>query len=264
MKNVIYYFTGTGNSLAAARQIASRVGDCEIESIAERVAKMNEGGASAIGTDASAERIGFAFPVYYYGLPSIVNGFFASLRVSGNPYLFCVATRGGSSGYGAFAQVSGHLKKRGNRLDAGFSVLMPENYPVLYNPTDLDASKRMLEEAAKEIDGIAKSVAAKRPFREGWQNPLAAALVSKPVNAWFARSIRASYKKFSVSPVCVSCGKCAVACGVRNISLEGGKPVWHDHCEQCYGCYNVCPVHAIDFGKVTQGKRQYLHPILKG
>ena len=30
MKTIIYYFTGTGNSLAAAREIATVLGDCEL------------------------------------------------------------------------------------------------------------------------------------------------------------------------------------------------------------------------------------------
>jgi flavodoxin len=31
MKTIIYYFTGTGNSLAAARKIAAVLEDCELE-----------------------------------------------------------------------------------------------------------------------------------------------------------------------------------------------------------------------------------------
>ncbi len=263
MSDVIYYFTGTGNSLAAARRIAERVGDCEIASLADTVAKMNEGGASTIETDAGAERIGFVFPVYYYGLPAIVHDFFRALRVRGSPYLFCVATRGGSSGYGSFAQASGYLRRIGKNLDAGFFPLMPENYPVMYNPTDSETAARMLESAEQDLAGIAEAIAAKRPFREGWQNPIAAKLVSGPVNAWFVAGARASDKKFASSAACVSCGKCVRACSVRNISLEGGKPVWHGRCEQCFGCYNVCPTHAIEFGKSTLGKRQYVNPVLK-
>ena len=34
MKTIIYYFTGTGNSLAAAKKIAEGRGDCELVPIA--------------------------------------------------------------------------------------------------------------------------------------------------------------------------------------------------------------------------------------
>ncbi len=34
MKTIIYYFTGTGNSLAAARKVAALLGDCGLVPIA--------------------------------------------------------------------------------------------------------------------------------------------------------------------------------------------------------------------------------------
>jgi len=263
LRNVIYYFTGTGNTLEAVRRVAKGIGDCELLGIAATIAEAKGSGMSDIAVDSNVERVGIAFPVYYYGLPAIVHDFFRALRVSGNPYIYCVATRGGSSGYGSFAQASAYLRKIGKKLDAGFSVLMPENYPVLYNPTDVETARKMLEAASGEIDVIAAAVAEKRPFREGWQNPFASTFISRPVNAWFVSGVRSSDKKFVASSACISCGKCAKACGVGNISLENGKPVWHGRCEQCFGCYHACPARAIDFGKSTIGKRQYLNPVLK-
>jgi len=263
LRNVIYYFTGTGNSLDAASRIAKAIGDCELVEIAAAIAEMKRSGMSEIAAEPNVERIGIAYPVYYYGLPAIVHEFLSLLRMGGNPYVYCVATRGGASGYGSFAQASGYLRRIGKKLDAGFSVLMPDNYPVLYNPADAETAKKTLEAASNEIEAIAATVAEKRPFREGWQNPLAATLVSRPVNAWFVSGVRASDRKFVVSGSCVSCGKCVRACGVGNISLEGGKPVWHGRCEQCFGCYHACPAHAIEFGKSTIGKRQYLNPVLR-
>jgi hypothetical protein len=34
VKSIIYYFTGTGNSLAAAKKIAAAIGDCELVPLA--------------------------------------------------------------------------------------------------------------------------------------------------------------------------------------------------------------------------------------
>ena len=44
MKTIIYYFTGTGNSLAAARKIAAALGDCEAR--IDRIAKRHPRGYS--------------------------------------------------------------------------------------------------------------------------------------------------------------------------------------------------------------------------
>ena len=260
MKSVIYYFTGTGNSLDAAKRIAEKIGDCELVSIAQLLEALKSGSSSEANRAIEADRVGFVFPVYFWGLPAIVHDFLDSVTFAGSPYLFCVATRGGPSGWGSFAQVNAHMKKRGRSLDAGFSVLMPGNYPVSLNPSDAETSKKILDKFPKAIGDIANTVIAKRPSRKGWQNPLAAALFSKNVNGSFVRGVRASDRKFTVSSACISCGKCEKTCSVGNVALDNGKPVWHGRCEQCFGCYNVCPTHAINFGKATERKRQYVNP----
>ena len=70
MKTIIYYFTGTGNSLAATQKIASLLGDCELVPIAS---------FKDITGDIvpEAERIGIVCPVYDSGLPILVGEFAA-------------------------------------------------------------------------------------------------------------------------------------------------------------------------------------------
>ena len=64
MKTIIYYFTGTGNSLAAARGICARLGDCELVSIPTLTKSQAE-------IVPAADRVGIVCPVYDFGLPSI-------------------------------------------------------------------------------------------------------------------------------------------------------------------------------------------------
>jgi flavodoxin len=59
-KNVVYVFTGTGNSLKVAKDIAVALGDCEIISMGSDTRYDLEGGY---------ETIGFVFPTYYRGEP---------------------------------------------------------------------------------------------------------------------------------------------------------------------------------------------------
>jgi len=42
--------------------------------------------------------------------------------------------------------------------------------------------------------------------------------------------------------------------------LQDRKLTFGKHCTGCLGCLNVCPVHAIDFGKMTVGKERYVYP----
>jgi len=68
IKTIIYYFTGTGNSLAAAKSICTHLGDCELVSIASLAGTSGE-------IQPGADRVGIVCPVYDFGLPSIVAEF---------------------------------------------------------------------------------------------------------------------------------------------------------------------------------------------
>ena len=91
MRIVIYYFTGTGNSLAAAKKIAAVLGDCEIVPIASLA---NTPGAIA----PEAGQIGIVCPVYFSGLPAMVTALAKRLDTAPAGYLFVVVTHGGGGG----------------------------------------------------------------------------------------------------------------------------------------------------------------------
>jgi flavodoxin len=65
-KNIIFYFTGTGNSLKVAKDVANRVGDCEI--IAMTAYKDNN-------LLSGMDRIGFIFPFMAGFLSLLKNSF---------------------------------------------------------------------------------------------------------------------------------------------------------------------------------------------
>jgi flavodoxin len=88
MKTIIYYFSGTGNSLAAARKIAGALKDCElvpIASLADTPGKIVP----------AADRVGIVSPVYDAGLPVIVKDFAERLDIGAVPYTFGIITLGG-------------------------------------------------------------------------------------------------------------------------------------------------------------------------
>ena len=57
--------------------------------------------------------------------------------------------------------------------------------------------------------------------------------------------------------VCIRCGKCQQVCPVDNI--KGTPPEWmhNGKCTCCLACYHYCPVHAINYGKITRRRGQY-------
>ena len=91
---MIFYFSGTGNSEYVARRIAAATGD-GASSIAECVAHRR------FDFDASKERrVGFVFPVHFWGLPAIVVEFLEALTLAdaGCCFVYTVATYGTSTG----------------------------------------------------------------------------------------------------------------------------------------------------------------------
>jgi len=70
-------------------------------------------------------------------------------------------------------------------------------------------------------------------------------------------------KKFFADGRCDSCGICAKVCPVDNIKMLKGKPSWNHKCQQCMACLHWCPKEAIQYGKMTRGRRRYHHPLIK-
>jgi hypothetical protein len=78
MNTIIYYFTGTGNTLAIARDLASELGDTELVPVPIMIQQ------DTIVGDGDA--VGIAFPVYFWNLPVIVRKFTENLHITGAPY----------------------------------------------------------------------------------------------------------------------------------------------------------------------------------
>jgi len=116
----IYYFSGTGNSLVVARDIAEKMGG-NLIAIPSLMDKKN------ITTD--ADMIGIVFPVYYLGtvnIPLVVQRFVMKLDEISTKYIFAVCTFGGGAG-STLTILDEQLKKRGGQLASGFGVQMPQN-----------------------------------------------------------------------------------------------------------------------------------------
>src|SRR5512145_2970545 len=137
MKTIIYYFTGTGNSLAAAKKIAAGLGDCDLVPIASLQNTAGE-------ITPAADRVGIICPVYDAGIPLIVAEFAGRLNLSRSGYTFAVVTLG-RIGISALHQLDGILaKNRGQHLDAAFAVPMPGNFPPVGKIASREKQDRIL------------------------------------------------------------------------------------------------------------------------
>jgi ferredoxin/flavodoxin len=252
MKTIIYFFTGTGNSLAAAQTLCAELGECELMPIAPLMKTGDD-----IVPD--AERVGIVCPVYDMGLPSIVAEFAHRLKPDDIAYLFAVLTMGGI-GDSALKQLDGILREKHRRLNAAFTLQMPGNFVPLYNPPGGERKERILGAAGEKIQKIARAI------RNGEQNPPGIAPLSSLLKVFlyppFIRRVHGYDEKFTADDRCTSCGICEKVCPVENIELMEGRPVWLHRCELCMACLHLCPTRAIQWGKKTENRDRYRHPDL--
>ncbi len=254
MKTVIYYFTGTGNSLAAARTIATVLGDCELVSIAS----LRNTSGDIIP---AADRVGIIAPVYDLGLPAIVAEFAGRLNLTKTGYTFAVLTMGGTGASALHQMNEIVMKKNGRPLDAAWVVRMVGNFIPLYSPPGDSKVETALAGADAQLRDIALRIDTGIAVRPGF-SPLSSFLKCLVYNG-FIRTIHESDRQFVSDENCTRCGTCATVCPVKNITMVDETPEWQHHCELCLACLNLCPAHAIQWGPKTKARGRYRHPDLK-
>ena len=249
---MIYWFSGTGNSLFAARRIAAQTQDTAIS--------MSDALKNGISFSARETRLGLVFPVYFYGLPSVVSDFIDALDIScsANTYVYAVITCGGSIG-NAGGVLRRKLHEKHIPLTAIYTVKMPDNYILMYDLPDDGTRDALIEDAKKELNAIAQSVLSARSVPQGNRRGPLPHLLSGVLAPLY--NAQRHTKSFRVDGNCIGCGLCAQNCPIGAIEIQNGKPVWiKDQCALCLRCLHHCPKSAIQFGSKTASRRRYRFP----
>lgn len=240
---MIYYFSATGNSRHAAKVIADSAGETAVD--------MTEAIKNNVFGSANDEITGFVFPVYFWGLPEIVKRFAALPQVRKNlgRYVFFVITCGANTGT-AHKMLS---KALGRKADYCYSLRMPDNYVILYDPCEKEKAAKFLRHADKELETICADIAAKERKIGGASGGALKSLVVPLLYDPFRKT-----KKFHADERCIGCGLCEKICPDSVIKIEDRKPQWKKpRCQHCTACINRCPVAAIQYGKNTAERRRY-------
>jgi ferredoxin len=240
-QSCIFWFSGTGNSLHAAKLLSAELGNLPLIQITDASPTGAVGG--------KAVKVGFVFPSYYGNLPRAVRTFIEKLEIAPDTYIFAVVTMG-AVGQGSVAAIDKALKEKSLRLNYGRGVRMPANYVISYNPADPAKSTKTLHKADARLHAIAAEIAAGEQTVKTF--PFTAKNLYKDVAALDAA--------FAVSDRCTGCGLCERICPVGNITMTGGKPSWQHHCEHCVACISWCPAKAIEYGEKTVSRRRYRNP----
>lgn len=247
---MIFYFSGTGNSLQVAQKLAT--------ALRETLFDMTSG--EPIPQFGKYERVGFVFPVYAWGLPRVVESFVKQLPMGSDQYyVYGVFTCGDDVGYTDWL-LRKALRKKGWCLNAAYSVQMRNTYVCLPG-FDVDALKVSVKKQVGEIlrvPHIAEYVAA---YAKGSSKELtrgtAAWLKSYVLRPLFNHFLISDKRFWTQRDACTKCGRCVKLCPLQNISFNNeGVVEWKGHCTHCLRCYHACPRHAINYGKFTRNKGQ--------
>ncbi|MBU1105206.1 MAG: EFR1 family ferrodoxin [Candidatus Riflebacteria bacterium] len=253
MSRTIFYFSGTGNSLAVAHTITGKLPDASVIPLAGIV-------NSDKPYQADADDLIFVFPVYVAGIPALVARALAQIKITCATYIAAVVTCDSSAG-AALGIFNNELNRHcGRQLDAGWIVYMPGNYTPLYGADSPKKVCAKLEVAETRINEIATAVHDRQKHKLETL-PVPFCWLPEISSKMFTRNVWQAGRRFRASADCIGCGLCVKVCPVNNIVLSAARrPQWQNHCEQCMACLQFCPVEAIQCFWWTRGRRRYRHP----
>lgn len=235
---MVFYFSGTGNSLQVAKALSDSKNLLNIST--------TESGVF------TADEIGFVFPVYCGVIPPFVEKFIKNSTFKAD-YIWAVVTCGGSEGK-SFNHLQYLLLNKGEHLDYANHIVMPDNC-IIFN-TQYDTKQKQLN----SVNGLAENIKNDIKMRKKIEISAKFSRVSSDFMWW---GMRAFYgiKNKKTTNACNGCKTCVKLCPTDNIKLENGKISFGNNCAYCFACIHWCPQRAIKFGRLEiNDKTSYINP----
>lgn len=240
--NVIFCYSGSGNCLDMAKNIAKVLGDTDIIMMRKAPVKTDV-------TD--ARRVGFIVPCYGGGLPGDVETYLDQIKISPTAYTFAVGQYAGYLGCG--------LHKIDKRFKLNFwagvshqcSAIWLFPHQLMLPPMSPAAAQERSERKAKEIaEAVLRGDMSRNAPPKMGLNALESLVWPK------LAALKA--EKFAVTDACIGCHQCEQLCPKGNIKFVDGKPEFGTDCIQCLSCLQYCPKEAITLTNKTV-KREHYH-----
>lgn len=234
MKKIIYYFSGTGNSLRAARIIAKEIGGATLISM-----RSNPTDTPAL----NAEVVGFVCPAYEWDVPETVKQFVKHLAINPQAYAFMVTTYIAIHGR-SFETINTLLQEKGTQLHYGKALRCVASQCTAYEP--FPPQRIMVPWAEKSAKKIGIEIAAQKLRKFPVMSPVSKRLHSKMMMPFL--NVQHEYDKgFYTSDACIGCEICRKVCPCKDITFLDNRPVWNHSCLGCNACVVYCPTKAIQF-----------------
>lgn len=240
-RRIIFYFTGTGNCLYIARQLAGE--DTELLSIPQMVRQ----GKYRF----EADEIGIVYPIYGHMPPNMVREFVKKARLDAG-YKFAVLTYGARKcdAVEIWDRIS---RSAGNTFDYIGTIVMVDNWLPNF---DMNEQIKIDKHIPENLQKIKSDLSVRRH----WHEPVTEE--ERLQHQDFMRRtgldpetgfLMKSEKYFTVTVACIACGICTYVCPRGNYELDSDGVRMSGDCEFCFACIQNCPQRAIKFRKQEEG-----------
>ena len=240
-KRIIFYFTGTGNCLYIARQLAGE--NAELLSIPQMVKRGKY--------DFEADEIGLVYPIYGHMPLYMVRQFIQKAKLSAK-YKFAVLT------YGARKCDSVEIwdrisRKAGNAFDYIGTIVMVDNWLPNFDMNEqIKIDKHIPENLQKIMADINQQKHWHEPVTEEERQQHQGFMQRSGLDPEVGFLMK-SEKCFTVTDACIDCGICTYVCPRGNYELTSRGVKTSGDCEFCFACIQNCPQKAIQFRKSEDG-----------
>lgn len=240
-KRVVLYFTGTGNCLYIARQLAGKEG--EILSIPQLMRKKQ--------FEIEADEIGLVYPIYGHMPPYMVREFIKKAQLKAE-YKFAVLTYGMRK-CNAVEIWDGISRKAGNVFDYIGTIVMVDNWLLNFDMNDqMKIDKHIPENLAKITSDLSNRRRWHEPVTQEEREQHEGFMSLSGLDPEVGFLMKAD-RSFRVTDDCIHCGICTYVCPRGNYQLTGQGVKMQGDCEFCFACIQNCPQRAIQFKKNGDG-----------
>ena len=253
MKSIIYYFSGTGNNFAIAKELTNSLGDSTLLPISELLNNKiipNE-----------YEWIGFIVPSYFSHVPPYVEKCMSDIVYGEKQKIFLVVGCGGNRGL-SIQDMRKHVNNSNKDVDLEYMITLPGNYILSYGAFPIWYQKLCIKLSHWKIRRITRDISDNRKrknlnkgifYKEKYESALQQSIAKFSIMG----------KQYKVNDNCSSCSTCMKICPTENISMPNGKVEFGNNCSQCMGCIQWCPNNAIDYQGKAINRKKYHHLNIK-